>query len=100
MPYGYYTIEQWQRPRRGAKGAWVAMGELDGCHKLTDALAWVEKRNKEGLYRVVQMQRVVHAAKVDGKWKRRKWHAGSAASLARMAAAFDRDAGKPPAKKR
>ncbi len=28
MPQGYYTVEQWKRPSRGAPAQWVAVAQL------------------------------------------------------------------------
>jgi len=83
MPAGYYTIEE----RRGAK--WVPVCHLEGYGKrLTDALKRLEERGKPGFYRIVQMQRMVLAEKVDGRLHLKKWHASGPKELERCARAF------------
>jgi hypothetical protein len=96
MPYGFFTIEQWKRPSRGAKPAWVPIAHLDARNKLSDAFQLLEQRNKPGFFRVVQTQRVIWAEMTSGKLHLRKWHSGSPDSLARGAKAFDRDGGRYP----
>jgi hypothetical protein len=59
MPQGYYTIEQWRRGKKGSAGAWVEILHLPFGRSLTDAEAAVKNLGTPGLYRVVQMQRVI-----------------------------------------
>ena len=92
MAHGFFTIEQWL----GKKAQWVAVCHLDGGQSVTDALKELERRDKPGLFRVVQTQRMVWAEKTDGKLRLRKWHATSPETLSRTAEAFDRDGGKWP----
>jgi hypothetical protein len=96
MAYGFFTIEQWKPPKRGAESAWVPILHLDADHSLSDALRAIEDRDQTGFYGVVQTQRHVWAEKVDGKLHLRKRHAGSAEELARTAEAYERDGGKWP----
>ena len=37
MPQGYYTIEQWTRPKKGSPRAWVEILHLPFGRSLTDA---------------------------------------------------------------
>jgi len=92
MAHGYFTIEEW----RGKKKQWVAVCHLNGDQSVTDALRELERRDKPGLFRVVQMQRMVWAEKIDGKLRLRKWHANSPDTLSRTAETFDRDRGTWP----
>jgi hypothetical protein len=92
MAHGYFTIEEW----RGKKKQWVAVCHLNGDQTVADALRELERRDKPGLFRVVQMQRMVWAEKIDGKPRLRKWHANSPDTLSRTAEAFDRDGGRWP----
>jgi hypothetical protein len=96
MPYGFFTVEEWKPPRRGAKPAWVAVLHLDADQSLSGALNAIAKRGRAGFYRVIQTQRQVWAEKVDGKLRLRKWHAGSPQALGRTALAFERDEGVWP----
>jgi hypothetical protein len=88
MAHGFFTIEQWRNKK------WLTVCHLSGCPKLTDALRELERRNKPGFFRVVQMQRMVWAGKKDGKLRLRKWHANNPETLSRTAEAFDRDGRK------
>lgn len=92
MPSGFFTIEQWRNKR------WVEVCHLSGRQKLTDALTEIENRAKPGFFRVVQTLRMVWAEKQDGKLKLGKRHAMAPETLARTAAAFDRDKGKSPSR--
>jgi hypothetical protein len=96
MPHGFYTVEQWRRPKRGAEPQWVPVQHLNGDHSLSDAIRLLEDLGKPGFYRVVQTQRMIWIEQTDGKLLLRKWHALSPESLARSAEAFDRDHGKWP----
>src|SRR2546421_8248248 len=95
-PHGFFTIEQWKPPKRGAAPAWIAVAHLESHHSLSDALRLIEQRNRPGFFRVIQTQRQVWAQRVDGKLRLRKWHAGSPQELARGANAFIRDKGRWP----
>jgi hypothetical protein len=96
MANGFFTIEQWKSPKRGAKPTWSPILYLDAGHSLSDALRAIEERDQAGLYRVTQTQRQVWAEKVNGKLRLRKWHASSHEALARTAEAFERDGGRWP----
>jgi hypothetical protein len=98
MAHGFFTIEQWKPPKRGAKSAWMPVLHLNANHSLSDALRAIEERDQAGFYRVIQTQRFVWAEKVDGKLHLGKRHAGSPEELARTAEAFERDGGKWPKK--
>jgi hypothetical protein len=93
MPHGFFTIEQWKPPSRGAKPAWVAVQHLDASQTLSDALQAIEARAQRGFFRVVQTQRQVWVEKVKDKLVLRKWHAASPEELQRAADAFVRDRG-------
>ena len=90
MANGFFTLERWRKPR------WIAIRHFTANHAISDVLAALEAAGKPGFYRVVQTQRMIWAEREDGKLRLRKWHAGSPESLARGAAAFDRDKGKWP----
>jgi hypothetical protein len=94
MPHGFFTIEQWKRRRRGGAGEWVAVAHLDASGSLSDALAEIERRDRAGLFRIIQTQRQVWAERVKGKLKVRKWHASSPQALERTTAAFAREKGR------
>jgi hypothetical protein len=96
MPQGYYTIEQWKRPRKGAPPEWVAVLTLPFGATLTDAEQALAELDKPGFYRLVQMQRVIWAEREGGKLRLRKSHAGSPENLDRMRATFQRCGGHYP----
>jgi hypothetical protein len=90
MAHGFFTIEQWRDKK------WIEVCHVNGDRSLTDAIQKLERRGKPGLFRVVQMQRMIWAEKAAGKLRLRKWHASSPDLLSRTAEAFDRDGGKWP----
>jgi len=98
MPFGFFTIEQWARKK--GKFQWSPVGHLDRCHSLSDAIEFLEKRDKPGFFRVIQTQRMILAEKENGRLRLRKWHAGSRETLARTAKAFERDSRKRRAQRR
>jgi hypothetical protein len=98
MAHGFFTIEQWKSPKRGAKPQWVAVAHLNGDQSLSAALREIEERGEPGFYRVVQTLRQVWAETVGGNLRMRKWHAMTPDHLARTAEAFDRDGGRWPEK--
>ena len=100
MPHGFFTIEQWKPPKRGAAAKWVAVAHVNADQSLGDALKEIERRNHPGFFRVIQTQRQIWAQNVNGKLKLRKWHANSPEALAGTAKAFVRDKGRWPAKSR
>ncbi len=94
MPQGYYTIEEWKQPKNGKKRQWVAIQHLPLGESLTAAEQMIEKTGKPGLYRIVQMQRVVWAENESGNLRLRKSHAASPANLDKIRQIFERTGGK------
>src|SRR5271168_1694697 len=95
MPLGFFTIEQWQPPRRGQPAKWVTVCHLTGYQqRLSDAFLKLESLGKPGFFRVVQTQRMIWAEKKAGKLRLKKWHTSNPASLAATAAAYERQWGK------
>lgn len=97
MPQGFYTIEQWVKPTRTSPGLWHPILHLPFGTTLTAAENALAKLGKPGLYRVIQMQRVIWAEEQDGDIKLRKSHAGSPQGLEEIVAMFDRSNGRYPA---
>ncbi len=93
MPHGFFTIEQWKRPTRGAPPEWVAVDHLAGDQSLTSAIKQLEAQGNPGLFRVVQTQRMIWAEKDGDQLRLRAWHAMTPEDLARTAEAFERDGG-------
>jgi hypothetical protein len=96
MPHGFFTIEQWKSPRRGARSVWVPVLHLSAKESLSDALRAIEERGNAGFFRVIQTQRQVWAEKVNGDLVLRKWHASTAEELQKAAHTFERDKGVYP----
>ena len=96
MPQGYCTIEQWTRAKKGSPGAWVEILHLLFGRSLTDAETAVKKLGTPGLYRVVQMQRVVWAEREGDELRMRKSHAASPDGLDEMRQMFERSKGRYP----
>ena len=96
MPQGYYTIEQWTRAKKGSPGAWVEILHLPFGRSLTDAETAVKKLGTPGLYRVVQMQRVVWAEQEGDELRMRKSHAASPDGLDEIRQLFERSKGRYP----
>src|SRR6185295_2871561 len=96
MPHGYFTVEQWKRPRNGAAGQWTPILHLDSYQSLTTASGALEKRGRPGLYRVVQMQRCVWAETEDGKLSLHGSHASSPENLAQIVKIYEREGGRRP----
>jgi hypothetical protein len=96
MPHGFFTIQQWKSPKRGAKPQWVDVCHLDACNSLSDAIAALETQGKPGFFRIVQTQRMIWAELENGKLRLRRSHASNPESLARTAEAFIRDGGRYP----
>jgi hypothetical protein len=90
MPQGYYTIEQW------IKGRWKAIQHLPFGRSLTAAEEALATIGEPGLYRIVQMQRVVWVEKGDGGVRLRKSHASSPASLDGIRKMFEESRGRYP----
>ena len=99
MPHGFFTVEQWKRPRPGAPTQWIPIFHLDSYQSLTKAMAALEKRDQTGLYRVVQMQRCVWAEREGGKLRLHGSHASSPESLAQIVEIFEREEGRRPVEK-
>jgi hypothetical protein len=96
MPQGYYTVEQWKPPKRGAPPAGVAILTLPFGETLTAAEQAVQHLGKAGFYRVVQTQRVIWAERAEGKLRLRKSHASSPENLVRLRQMFERCSGRCP----
>jgi hypothetical protein len=96
MPQGFYTVERWKQPRKGAPPEWVGVLTLPFGATLTAAEQALEHLDEPGLYRVVQLQRVVWAERENGKLCLRKSHAGSPESLDGMRQMFERCGGHYP----
>jgi hypothetical protein len=96
MPQGYYTIEQWKEPCKGAPPEWVAILTLPFGATLTAAEQALAQLDRPGFYRVVHTQRVVWAERAGEKLYLRKSHAGSPESLDRIRQMFERCAGRYP----
>jgi hypothetical protein len=99
MPHGFFTVEQWKRPRDGAATQWIPILHLDAYQSLTKAMAALEKRGEAGLYRIVQMQRCVWAEREGGKLRLHGSHASSAENLAQIVEIFEREGGHRPVEK-
>jgi hypothetical protein len=99
MPHGFFTIEQWKRPRKGAKPGWVPILHLDSCQSMTKAAQALENRGKPGLYRVVQTRRCIWAQIEAGKLRLHASHAGSPESLARLVQIYEVERGRRPVEK-
>jgi hypothetical protein len=97
MPHGFFTIEQWKPPKRGAKPAWIPILHLNAGQSLTDAINALEARDNPGFFRIIQTQRQIWAERQNGKLRLHRSHASSPESLQRTADAFIRDRGQWPA---
>ena len=96
MPQGYYTIEQWKQPKRGAPPAWIAILTLPFGETLTAAERALMQLGKAGFYRVVHTQRVIWAERDRGKLRLRKSHASSPERLDALRQMFERCGGYYP----
>jgi hypothetical protein len=96
MPQGYYTIEQWKPPKKGLPSKWVEITHLPFGKSLTDAENALQNLGKPGLYRLVQMQRVIWAEQDDDDVKMRKSHAASPEGLDDIRHMFERTKGRYP----
>jgi hypothetical protein len=96
MPQGYYTVERWVGAKKGSAGAWVEVLHLPFGRSLTDAEAAVKDLGTAGLYRIVQMQRVVWAEQDGDDLRLRKSHAGSPENLDEVRQMFERSKGRYP----
>ena len=98
MPHGFFTVEQWQRPK-GGKARWVPILHLDSHQSLTKALAALEKRGEPGLFRVMQTQRCIWAEMEGGKLRLHGSHVSSPESLANLAEIYENEGGRRPVEK-
>ena len=96
MPQGFFTVEQWKRPRGCKTSQWIPIFHLDSYQSLSKAIAALEKRGQPGLYRVMQTQRCIWTQKEGGKLRLHGSHASSPAGLARLAEIFEREGGRRP----
>jgi hypothetical protein len=99
MPHGFFTIEQWKRPRGKTKAQWTPILHLDSCETLTKALEALEERGKSGLYRVLQTQRCIWAEMEGGKVRLHGSHASSPESLARLTDLYEQEGCRRPVEK-
>ena len=97
MPHGYFTVEQWVSA--GPKPHWDPVLHLDSYQSLSKAMEGLEKREKPGLYRVLQTQRCVWAEMEDGKLRLHGSHVSSPESLAEVVKIFQREGGRRPVEK-
>ena len=93
MPHGFFTVEQWKRPR------WIPILHLDSYQSLMKATAALEKRGEPGLFRIVQMQRCVWGEMEAGRLRLHGSHASSPEDLAQMVEIFEREGGRRPVAK-
>jgi hypothetical protein len=96
MPQGYYTIEQWKPAKKGSPCEWVEIIHLPFGKSQTEAENALQSLGKPGLYRLVQMQRVIWAEQHGGRLKMRKSHASSPDSLDGIRQMFERTKGRYP----
>jgi hypothetical protein len=96
MPQGYYSIEQWKRPRKQRAGTWTPVLQLPFGATLTEAEEILKQLGNPGFYRIVQMQRVIWAEAGAAGLNLRKSHASSPENLDQMRAMFERCAGRYP----
>ena len=82
--------------KKGSAGAWDEVLHLPFGRSLTDAETAVKKLGTPGLYRIVQMQRVVWAEQERGELRMRKSHAGSPENLDEVRQMFERSKGRYP----
>jgi hypothetical protein len=99
MPHGYFTIEQWQRPKGRGAGRWVPVLHLDASQSLTKAIGALEQRGVPGLFRVVQMQRCLWGEIENGKLRFHGSHASSPENLTELTELFDKNGGRRPVEK-
>jgi hypothetical protein len=96
MPQGYYTIEQWKAPKKGVPAQWSPVVNLPFGISLTAAENALNGLGKPGLFRIVQMQRVIWAEHDGITLRLRKSHASSPENLDNVRAMFERTSGKYP----
>jgi hypothetical protein len=96
MPQGYYTIEQWMQPEKGAQLQRTEVMYLPFGTSLTDAENTLKRLGQPGLFRLLQMQRVIWAEQDGSSLRLRKSHAGSPQNLDEVRQMFDRSGGRFP----
>jgi hypothetical protein len=99
MSHGFFTVEQWKRPRNGTAGKWVPILHLDAYQSSNNAVEALAKRGRAGLFRIVQTQRIIWSEMEDGELRLHGSHVGSRQGLARLAALYDREGGRRPVEK-
>ncbi len=100
MAHGFFTVEQWKAPRKGAKPEWIPVLELDAGESLSKATAALEKRGEPGLFRVVQMQRCIWAElETRGKLRLHGSHASTPQGLEEIVGIYERENGRRPVEK-
>lgn len=99
MPHGFFTIEQWQRPKGRGAARWVPVLHLDAYQSLTKAIKALEERGEPGLFRVLQMQRCLWGEIENGKLRLHGSHTSSPENLAKLAELFDENSGRRPVEK-
>lgn len=99
MPHGFFTVEEWQPPRKGAKPQWIPILHLDSYQSLTRAIESLERRGQPGLFKVVQTQRCLWGELENGKLRLHGSHASSPESLERLTKIFRDEGGRRPVEK-
>jgi hypothetical protein len=97
MPHGFFTVEQWQAD--SATQQWLPILHLDSRQSLTKAMAALEARGQPGLYRVVQMQRLIWAEMEGDKLRLHGSHASSPDGLAEIVEIYEHEGGRRPIEK-
>ena len=99
MAIGFFTVEQWARPKPGVPSRWIPVAHLNADGSLSKAMEALEKHGKAGLYRVVQTQRCVWVEMKNGKPGLHRSHASSPESLNRLTKIFEEEKGRRPVEK-
>jgi hypothetical protein len=99
MPHGFFTVEQWKRPKDSTTPHWIPILHLDSNQSLMQAMAALEQRGEPGLFRVVQMQRCIWAEMEAGKLRLHGSHASSPEGLTQIVEIFEREGGRRPVEK-
>ena len=98
MAHGFFTVEQWKRPKNGAKARWIRIFDLDSCQSLSKAIAALEKHGQPGLYRAMQTQRCIWAEMEEGTLRLHRSHVSSPENLARLTEIYEREGGRRSAR--
>jgi len=96
MPQGYYTIEQWMQPKKGAPFQWSEIMHLPFGASLTEAEDALKGLGNSGLFRLLQMQRIIWAEHEGESLRLRKSHASSPQNLNTVCQMFARSGGRYP----